>query len=258
MSQDNQDRSYELEPLSVSDNELSELSNEVISLADEIGLEVDMDTALTCVRHLLYVCQVNEYVNLTRIIDMHDALVLHIVDSLVLARELPIEPEHFLDIGTGAGYPGIPLAALTKAKGILLDSVGKKINAVNMFIKALGLDGVTGVHDRCETFALSHSTQFDLVVARAVGQMNLIIEYGVPFLEDDGYLLVAKANPSAEECRLAYKTAEICGLELVGKDEFDLPRELGHRTVFLFQKVSEPHIKLPRAVGLAKSKPLAQ
>lgn len=253
----NSKRIIELEPLIESDDEIAVLAQEVIELADELDLNVDLETAVACVRHLLLVNQVNQYMNLTRIQDIHEALVLHLIDSLVLARELPIDPENFLDIGTGAGFPGIPLAIYTGSEAVLLDSVGKKIDAVNAFVKELGIEDVIGVHDRCESYAAKHKGEFDLVVARAVGQMNMILEYGTPFLEDDGYLLVAKANPSDDECRLANKTAKICGLELVGTDSFELPRELGHRTVFLYQKVMPSKVKLPRAVGLAKKQPLA-
>lgn len=259
MSVDSQSSSViTLNQLSQTEEEIQSLSQEVIALAAELDIDVDIDIARTCVEHLLYVNQVNEYMNLTRIKDIHEALVLHIVDSLTLARDLPIDPERFLDIGTGAGFPGIPLAIYTGSEAVLLDSVGKKIKAVNAFINQLSIDGVVGVHDRCESFALTHGGEFDLVVARAVGQMNLIIEYGTPYLEEDGYLVVAKANPSEDEICIAHKTADVCGLELIGMDEFDLPKNLGHRTVFLYQKVSQPKVKLPRAVGLAKSKPLAR
>ena len=250
-------RSIELKPLSISPEDLNNLVQELIQDCGLLDIDLSSGQAELCIRHLLLVNQVNEYMNLTRIKDIHEALVLHIVDSIALARDLPIEPEKFLDIGTGAGFPGIPFSILTGCEGVLLDSVGKKIDAVNSFIHALELDGIIGVHDRCESYALKHRGEYDVVCARAVGQMPMIIEYGTPFLEDDGYLIVAKANPSADEIRLSNKTAEICGLELVGSDEFELPFELGHRTVFLFQKVSNPRAKLPRAVGLAKRQPLA-
>lgn len=250
-------RSIELKPLSISSDELGSLVQELLRDCSLLDIDLTPDQAELCIRHLLLVNQVNEYMNLTRIKDIHEALVLHIIDSLALARDLPIEPEKFLDMGTGAGFPGIPFSILTGCEGVLLDSVGKKINAVNSFIQALELEGIAGVHDRCESFALKHPGEFDVVFARAVGQMPMIIEYGTPFLEDDGYLIVAKANPSTDEIRLSDKTAEICGLELVGSDEFELPLDLGHRMVFLFQKVANPKVKLPRAVGLAKRQPLA-
>lgn len=249
-------RQISIQPLSETDGEVAELARELIAYCSQLDLDLDVSDAKLCVCHLLMVNQVNQYMNLTRISDIHEALVLHVVDSLSLTRDLPIEPERFLDMGTGAGFPGIPFAIYTGCEGVLLDSVGKKVNAVNAFITELGLDAVTAVHDRCESYASKHASEFDTVFARAVGQMNLIVEYATPFIEEDGYLVMAKANPSDEERRIADKTAELCGLELVGVDEFDLPCELGHRTVYLYQKVSKPRVKLPRAVGLAKKQPL--
>ena len=249
-------RQISIQPLSETDGEVAELARELIAYCSQLDLDLDVSDAKLCVRHLLMVNQVNQYMNLTRISDIHEALVLHVVDSLSLTRDLPIEPERFLDMGTGAGFPGIPFAIYTGCEGVLLDSVGKKVNAVNAFITELGLDAVTAVHDRCESYVSKHASEFDTVFARAVGQMNLIVEYATPFIEEDGYLVMAKANPSDEERRIADKTAELCGLELVGVDEFDLPCDLGHRTVFLYQKVSKPKVKLPRAVGLAKKQPL--
>lgn len=249
-------RQISIKPLSETADEVADLARELIGYCSQLDLDLDLSDAELCVRHLLMVNQVNQYMNLTRISDIHEALVLHVVDSLSLTRDLPIEPERFLDMGTGAGFPGIPFAIYTGCEGVLLDSVGKKVNAVDAFIAELGLDTVSAVHDRCESYASKHASEFDIVFARAVGQMNLIVEYATPFIEEDGYLVMAKANPSDEERRIADKTAELCGLELVGVDEFDLPCELGHRTVYLYQKVSKPRVKLPRAVGLAKKQPL--
>lgn len=249
-------RQISIQPLSETADEVADLARELIGYCSQLDLDLDLSDAELCVRHLLMVNQVNQYMNLTRISDIHEALVLHVVDSLSLTRDLPIEPERFLDMGTGAGFPGIPFAIYTGCEGVLLDSVGKKINAVDAFIAELGLDTVAAVHDRCESYASKHASEFGIVFARAVGQMNLIVEYATPFIEEDGYLVMAKANPSDEERRIADKTAELCGLELVGVDEFDLPCELGHRTVYLYQKVSKPRVKLPRAVGLAKKQPL--
>lgn len=249
-------RQVSIQPLSETADEVADFARELIGYCSQLDLDLDLSDAKLCVRHLLMVNQVNQYMNLTRISDIHEALVLHVVDSLSLTRDLPIEPERFLDMGTGAGFPGIPFAIYTGCEGVLLDSVGKKVNAVDAFIAELGLDTVSAIHDRCESYASKHASEFDIVFARAVGQMNLIVEYATPFIEEDGYLVMAKANPSDEERRIADKTAELCGLELVGVDEFDLPCELGHRTVYLYQKVSKPRVKLPRAVGLAKKQPL--
>lgn len=247
-------RPITLKPLN--EGQVNDLTSELMAVASGFGLELNSDVASTCVQHLLYVQQVNEYMNLTRITDVHEALILHVIDSLALSRDLPIVPERFLDMGTGAGFPGIPFHILSGCPGVLLDSVGKKVDAVNAFIKALSLDSISGVHARLEEFALKEGGQFDIVFARAVGQLPTLIEYGAPFLEDDGYLVLAKANPTDAEFSSGSHVAEICGLEMVDNNEFELPLNLGHRSVLLYQKVCHPQIKLPRATGMAKRSPL--
>lgn len=249
-------RTVTLTPLTQSAQEIDRLAQEVCELCAAIDIDIALDEARACVKHLLYVQQVNEYMNLTRITDLHEALVLHIVDSLSLVKALPLDPERFLDMGTGAGFPGIPFHILTGASGVLLDSVGKKVSAVTAFSKELGLTEVEGVHARLEDYALEARGAFDLVIARAVGQLPLLIEYATPFIEDDGYLLIAKALPSDDELRAGDKAARVCGLELVGSTEFDLPEGLGHRTLLLYQKVGESQVKLPRQVGMAKRNPV--
>lgn len=235
---------------------IASLGDELLALSSALNLQLDLNTAQLCVEHLLYVQQINSYMNLTRITDLHEALVLHILDSLALTQILPTVSHRFLDMGTGAGFPGVPFHLQTGSAGVLLDSVGKKIDVVNACIKQLGLAEIVGVHARLEEFALKEARLFDTVLARAVGQLPLLIEYGTPFLSDDGYLVLAKANPSDDEHLAGLKAAKLCGLELSQTVEFDLPENLGHRTVFLFHKIAEASIKLPRAVGMAKKEPL--
>lgn len=250
------ERTISITPLADDDPRYHLLADELIEYAGYLEVEVSPQQAMQLVAHLFYVEQVNAYMNLTRIVDLHEALILHLVDSIALTRSLPFDPEYFLDMGTGAGFPGIPIHVMTGCHGVLLDSVGKKIKAVNAFVDELGLEGISGVHDRLESFAASHGNAFDMVCARAVGQLPIIIEYGTPFLEQDGFLMLAKARPSDEELRAGDHAAEVCGLERIGCDEFELPEGLGHRSVLFYQKVDEPRIALPRPVGEAKRKPL--
>lgn len=236
---------------------VASLTDELLMLSESFGLSFDLKVALLCVKHLLYVQQINRVMNLTRITNLHEALTLHILDSLSLNQVLQHAPQRFLDMGTGAGFPGIPFHVVTGSEGILLDSVGKKIDAVNTCINKLELKGVTALHARLEDYALVAARSFDTVLARAVGQLPLLIEYGTPFLSDDGYLILAKANPTDKECQAGLNAAVICGLELSDMHEFDLPKNLGHRTIFVFHKISEPQIKLPRPIGMAKKNPIA-
>lgn len=251
------ERPIHLVPLDTQSKEYDQLLAELTEFVSGFGLTVEDDGLELCLQHLMYVIQVNEYINLTRITDIHEALVLHILDSLTLLPYIPSESVKVLDMGTGAGFPGIPLAACTELDITLLDSVGKKIKADNAIIRQLGLLNVHGEHDRLESFACSHRDEYDVVVARALASLPMLIEYATPFLSDDGVLLVSKGNPSEDELNAGKKAAEICGLKLEQCNSFDLPNALGHRQILLFRKIGVSSIKLPRAIGEAKRNPLA-
>lgn len=246
-----------LKQLDTSSTEFLQLLAELKSLVSNFGLELQDNELQVCLEHLLYVMQVNEYINLTRITDVHEALVLHILDSLSLLPYLNSDTGSLLDMGSGAGFPGIPMAACSDLSVTLLDSVGKKIKADNAIIKQLGLTNVHGVHDRLESFAVTLSGQFDYVVARALAPLPMLIEYASPFLRLNGLLVLSKGNPSSEELEAGSKASNICGLKFVSSDEFDLPNDLGHRHIFVYKKISEPKIDLPRSIGEAKRNPLA-
>lgn len=250
-------RMIDLQDIEIGQDRYDQLLSSLSTLVDESGLSIPRDKLGLCLDHLLYVCQVNEYINLTRITDLDDAIVLHILDSLLLEYYIPDSVERVLDMGTGAGFPGVPLAATTGLDYVLLDSVGKKINAVRAFAEKLELRNVTAVHSRLEDFALEASGQFDLVCARALASMPVLVEYATPFLRKGAYLMISKGNPEQSEVDSGNAAAIMCGLELVHHDEFELPCNLGHRSVYLYKSMRAPKVKLPRPSGTAKRTPLA-
>lgn len=249
-------REIQLKTLDVLDSDLKTLVNKLLQYCDDFCIELTTEQANLCVEHLLYVEQVNHYINLTRITNLDEALVLHILDSLALLQSLPPDLNSFLDMGTGPGFPGVPIGIATGCNGILLDSVGKKVNVVNAILNQLDLKTLKAVHERTELFA-SQNHCFDCVVARALGPIPLLLEYGRPFLQLGSFLVIAKANPSEGELSSGEKVAEMLGLELDGFDEFDLPNDLGHRVVYTYMAVERSRVKLPRTPGLAKKNPLA-
>lgn len=252
------DRPITLAPLETSESDINRLADRLINLASSCHVELTLDQARLCVEHLLYVEQINQYINLTRITDINEALVLHILDSLSLVPLIDATVTRFLDMGTGAGFPGVPLHVATGLPGVLLDSVGKKIKAVNACLKQLGIDRITGVHDRLESYAAENKKAFDLVVARAVAPLPILIEYASPFLKHRGQLLISKGNPDSEELAQGRNAAKLCGMELQAHESFDLPDGFGHRELYSFVQVSKPTIKLPRSVGEARKRPLGQ
>lgn len=225
----------------------------------EIGC--DTDKALCMLRHLDLVVEKNKVMNLTRITDPTDALIRHIVDSLLLVpsfrKNIENEQPRFLDIGTGAGFPGIPLGIYFAHKGLLIDSVGKKAHAVQEFIEELGLEqGLKAEAIRAEELAKREPQSFDIVTARAVADLGPLVEYASPLLVKRGRLIVSKARVSDDEVLRGVETGKIVGLSLVSRETYELPEEMGHREILTFLKDKKSRIKLPRQTGQALHKPL--
>ncbi|MBO7674540.1 MAG: 16S rRNA (guanine(527)-N(7))-methyltransferase RsmG [Atopobiaceae bacterium] len=226
------------------------LSTSNINLSD--------DATCKLAQHLQLVIDKNRTVNLTRIDGFEDGAYLHVLDSLLLISAFADAPAGpFVDVGTGAGFPGIPLAIATGRKALLVDSVGKKAAAVEEFVQALGLDKQVEVSNaRIEELGRLRRGRYAVVTARAVAQTNVLVEYATPLLKKGGRLVVAKARPAEEEIEAAQRAARICGLKYVSRETFELPDDRGHREVLSFERVGNPSVKLPRAVGMAQHHPL--
>lgn len=235
------------------------LYTELKSLSGNFGLTVSDYVLDGCLKHLYLVLHANKTMNLTRILDLHDALVLHILDSLTFLPYIEQAPDgDVLDMGTGGGFPGVPLSLATDRRFTLLDSVGKKVQAVSSFLDELGLsDRCVATQERVEAFGSKYADRFAAVTARAMASLPVLVEYAAPILMRDGRLIVSKGNPDNDEIASGDAAAKICGLTRIDNSEFDLPRDLGHRTFLVYKKSSTPSIKLPRAVGVARKTPLA-
>lgn len=236
-----------------------ELADQLIYELSQFEIDCSHTQADLLIRDLELVLEKNKVVNLTRIEALRDAVTLHLVDSLVPLGTKTFKPSEglrFLDIGTGAGFPGIPLVIMTGMEGLLIDSVGKKVTAVNEFIHELSLTSCKAEAIRAEVLAQRVPGSFDYVFARAVAQSNVIIEYAAPLLKLGGSLILEKANLSESELQNANYASQICGLQRLSRDSLEFPRGLGHREILTYQKVAKPHIKLPRANGMAKKHPL--
>ena len=241
------------------DNDLSQvLEKQLLSELSDYDIRCTPRQATLLIHHLLLVIEKNKVMNLTRITDPHDAVTLHIVDSLLplASRMSMLTPEsRYVDIGTGAGFPGIPLGIMTGAQGTLIDSVGKKVSVVNEFVESLGLSNVRARHIRAEDLARENG-HYTVVFARAVAQSNVLIEYASPLLSYGGYCVLEKANIGNDELDAARRAAHICALSFVSRETFELPRGLGHREILVFEKTGRPKVKLPRRTGEAKQHPL--
>lgn len=242
----------------LTDLQTEQMLDRLTSYCKEYSLKVSEDELRTCIQHLDLVLETNKTTNLTRILNVEDAAVLHILDSLVLLPYINKAPDGaLLDMGTGAGFPGIPLTIVTRRKATYIDSVGKKVDAVNSFIKALRLKHVHAVHDRLEEYARSHKKQYSVVTARALAPLPVLVEYAAPFLKDGGLFVITKGNPSDEELDAGMSASKICGFTTLLTVAIDLPDGLGHREFIVLKKTHPASVSLPRANGMAKKNPLA-
>lgn len=206
-------------------------------------------------RHLQLVIEANKTTNITRISSWDEGVLLHIEDSLAGLPELEAAPEgSYVDLGSGAGYPGIPLAIETGRKTLLVDSVKKKTDILDSFIDELGLEAVSTYHGRIEDLGREQKGRFAAASARALAQLSVIMELASPLLMENGRLICYKAKLSEEELDHALSLQKKLGLELIDKRDFELGEY--RRCIVSFRKVGKSQIKLPRRTGLAQNQPL--
>jgi 16S rRNA (guanine527-N7)-methyltransferase len=210
----------------------------------------------------------NEKFNLTAITDYIEVQVKHFLDCLValplVAEEIgeavpPLRQMHLLDVGTGAGFPGIPLKiAAPRLKVTLMDGTGKKVTFLREIVAKLGLNQVEVVQGRAEEMGNSPSYrgQFDLVTARAVASLNTLVEYLLPFVRRGGLAVVYKGAGAPQEFMEARRAIDLLGGEMVRLAPVKVPMLSEQRYVLLIKKQQATPERYPRGQGLPRKKPL--
>ena len=203
----------------------------------------------------------NEFMNLTAITEYEDVMKKHFVDSLSLIKTYDVNKSvSVIDVGTGAGFPGLALKiAYPNLKVTLLDSLNKRINFLNHVIEQLGLEGVETVHGRAEDFAKpgKFREKFDVCVSRAVANMTSLSEYCLPFVKLGGEFISYKSEKMNEEMDNAKKAISILGGKFDRCEEFMLPESDIFRNLVVIKKVKETPKKYPRKAGLPTKEPIA-
>lgn len=235
-----------------------EFQHELHDMLGALGTVLPVEAEREVIAHMLWVIEVSEQINLTAIREPLQALRLHVLDSLMAIPELDAAPAGpFCDIGTGGGYPGVPLALATGRDVLLVDSVGKKVRALDGYLRGRGLgDRMTTWAGRAEALALVQPAAFAAVCMRAVAPLVSLMELAAPLLVPSGRLVALKADVSAGEMAAAREAQEITGMHIEAVRPFLLPRDGEARSIVSFVKVNEPQITLPRREGLAQKKPL--
>ncbi|WP_438433616.1 16S rRNA (guanine(527)-N(7))-methyltransferase RsmG [Gorillibacterium sp. sgz500922] len=202
----------------------------------------------------------NEKMNLTGITDRDQVYIKHFYDSLSLAFFEDLSSvETLADIGSGAGFPGIPLKiAFPHLKLTIVDSLNKRIGFLRHLADTLGLEGVTLVHGRAEDIArlTEHRDRYDAVTARAVARLAVLNELCLPFVKVGGWFAAMKGAAVAEETAEAGVSIRELGAELAGTHSFRLPMEDAERYMVMLRKIKSTPKKYPRKAGLPVKQPL--
>ena len=199
----------------------------------------------------------NEKINLTRITLKDDVYLKHFYDSATIVKVIDLNKvDTFCDFGTGAGFPGIVIKILFPHLNVtLVDSLNKRINFLNIVIEKLRLEKIVAIHSRIEDFARTHREKFDLVTARAVASLPVLLEYATGIIKKDKYFVAMKASID-EELEQSINAQKILKIKLIDKNSFLLPKENSVRNILLFQKQERTNLKYPRNPSEIKKKPL--
>jgi len=203
--------------------------------------------------------QWNKVMNLTAITNLSEVLHKHFLDSLSIIKVYRPMKEKILDMGTGAGFPGIPLKiAFPETEIVLLDSLNKRIHFLDEVIHELKLDNITALHGRAEDYGKNseYREQFDLCVSRAVAKLSTLSEYCLPYVKIGGYFISYKSGKIEEELIMAANALNVLGAEVKDSSNFMLPGTDMERTLIMILKMTMTPMNYPRSAGKPTKAPL--
>ena len=246
---------------------MTELFRDIVYTGCEgLGVEIDEDRLDKLYTYYRMVIEKNKVMNLTAITDEKKFAVNHILDSLSMLKSVDLagaaareEGCRLIDVGTGAGFPGMVLKIMVPALEItLFDSLRKRLVFIDEAIEELKLDHVATLHGRAEDFGRirTYREQYDYAVSRAVSNMATLSEYCLPFVKKNGYFVAYKALVAVEETQDAAYAIKLLGGEVENIDKFNIPGTNIDRSMVVVKKIKPTPIKYPRKAGTPLRDPL--
>lgn len=200
----------------------------------------------------------NNKINLTAIEDDREIIIKHFIDSMSILPYIKNEPQRLIDVGTGAGFPGIPVKITSgNIEVTLLDSLDKRVKFLNEIINSLKLNGISAVHSRAEDAGVNPKfrEKYDIAVARAVANLPVLLEYCMPFVKINGIFIAMKGS-NTEEFENCNKALDILGGKIEKIEKIFLPDTNIERNVMVIRKFRQTPTKYPRKAGKPSKEPL--
>lgn len=224
----------------------------------EFNIEINEEQIKSFEKYMNLLLEWNEKINLTAITQPDEVKLKHFVDSLTVLKYINND-DKVIDIGTGAGFPGIPLKIMNEnTKITLLDSLNKRINFLNIVIETLNLRNIQAIHGRAEEIARNklYREKYDVAVSRAVANLSTLTEYMLPFVKVGGKCICMKGANVNEELERAQNAIKKLGGEIERVDNFYLSDNDNERNIIVIKKVKETNPKYPRKAGTPSKEPL--
>lgn len=227
-------------------------------LLNEINVDITENQISKFYEYMNLLLEWNEKINLTAITKQDEIILKHFVDCLTIQKYI-VKNKKIVDIGTGAGFPGIPLAIMNESNNfVLVDSLNKRINFLNDVKAKIKLENMEAIHSRAEEFCQNkkYREKFDIAVSRAVANLSVLAEYLLPAVKVGGQVICMKGSQVEEELNDAKFALKELGGKIKSVDEFCLPGTDMKRNVIIVEKIKETPKKYPRKAGTPAKQPL--
>ena len=236
----------------------NEFNNEIQKYLEKMNIVLSGTQKEQFYKYMNLLIEWNEKINLTAIIEPKEIILKHFIDSITINNYIE-EEEKVIDVGTGAGFPGIPLKiSKPEIQVELLDSLNKRINFLNIIIEKLELKNIKATHARVEEFAKNKNNRekYDVATSRAVANLNVLVEYLLPLVKVGGKCICMKGPNIEEEINGSKKAIEVLGGKIEKVEEFNLPDTDMKRTIIIIRKIKNTPAKYPRKPGTPSKEPI--